>query len=113
MYDPVPANWTTRASLLSPRSGQGAAEVNGKLYIFGGASAAGVAADTTDVYDPATDSWTRLTPRLNIPRLGPGGCAALGKLYCVGGVIPPSNTPSAVTEELLAPPPAFYIMIKN
>lgn len=112
MFDPVSGIWSPRASLLSPRSAHGAGEANGKLYIFGGASAAGVTTDTTDIYDPATDTWTRLPARINTQRFGPGGTSLNGKLYIVGGNIPPS-TPTTAFEELLAPPAAFYIMSKN
>ncbi len=112
VYDPVPGTWSPRASLLSPRTAHGSGEANGKLYIFGGASAAGVTTDTTDIYDPATDTWTRLPARINTQRFGPGGTSLNGKLYIVGGNIPPS-TPTTAFEELLAPPAAFYIMSKN
>ena len=64
--------------------------VNGKLYVFGGwdgGKARGVAYE----YDPATDKWTKKT---SMPR--PAHHAALaaanGKIYVMGGFVPPTDT---------------------
>ena len=63
---------------------------NGKLYVFGGwdgGKARGVAYE----YDPATDKWTKKT---SMPR--PAHHAALaaanGKIYVIGGFVPPKDT---------------------
>ena len=64
--------------------------VNNKLYVFGGwdgGKARGVAYE----YDPVTDKWTKKT---SMPR--PAHHAALaaanGKIYVMGGFIPPKDT---------------------
>ena len=64
--------------------------VNGKLYVFGGwdgGKARGVAYE----YDPATDKWTKKTsmPR---PAHHAALAAAKGKIYVMGGFVPPKDT---------------------
>lgn len=61
--DNAAAGWTARAPLPNPRSHVGYATLNGKIYAIGGQhgnDAALVPQGQVDVYDPATDVWTRL-----------------------------------------------------
>jgi N-acetylneuraminic acid mutarotase len=63
--------------------------INGKLYVAGGASAAGSLA-TLEVYDPATDTWATKAP-MPTARHGAGGAVINGKLYVVGGDVTPGR----------------------
>ena len=62
------------------------AEVGGKLYVFGGFSGNDGPVARADVYDPATDTWTRVA---DLPRrLTHAGVAADGNaVYFVGGYV--------------------------
>src|SRR5205814_8404405 len=61
--DNIAAGWTSAASMPNPRSHFGYATFNGKIYVMGGQHGNDAALTTqseTDVYNPATNSWTRL-----------------------------------------------------
>ncbi|MET4638416.1 kelch repeat-containing protein [Mycetocola sp. 2940] len=58
--DPTPFAWETRAQSPIARSeGQGAV-AGGKLYVFGGFYTGTITTARSDVYDPATNSWSPL-----------------------------------------------------
>ncbi|GGM12855.1 Kelch repeat-containing protein [Nakamurella endophytica] len=58
--DPTLFAWDTRMpSPIGRSEGQGAA-VNGKVYVFGGFYTGTITTARSDVYDPASDSWSRL-----------------------------------------------------
>ena len=84
IYDPATDSWTSAEPLLLPRSGGGAAVIDGKLYVVGGFNYTGLGdVDNLDRYDPAT-GWTSLAPMLF--RLRQMSVAAIdGKLYVAGG----------------------------
>lgn len=96
-YDPVADSWKALAPMPTARMAPVAAEVDGKIYVIGGASVHPGAKlvslgpkvphqslNTNEVYDPATNSWqTRMTmptPR-NHAAIGVVG----GKIYVIGG----------------------------
>jgi N-acetylneuraminic acid mutarotase len=57
------AGWKTLASLPNPRNHAGSAVYEGKIYFIGGQHGQDsklVTQKETDVYDPATNTWTRL-----------------------------------------------------
>ena len=58
VYDPQADAWMELASLSVARQGHASAAVAGKLYVFGGIGAGG-RLSTTEVYDPASDSWAQ------------------------------------------------------
>ncbi|WP_347158798.1 Kelch repeat-containing protein, partial [Pontibacter chitinilyticus] len=61
--DNVSAGWKAAAPLSNPRNHPGSAVYGGKLYYIGGAhhqDNATVTQKTVEVYDPATDTWTRV-----------------------------------------------------
>jgi hypothetical protein len=78
-----PRDWVPAKNMTHARRGPGVAEVGGKLYVAGGQDDAG-ATGVVEVYDPAADYWTTLTPmraaRTNFPLVAHGGA-----LYAVGG----------------------------
>lgn len=62
VYDPATDTWETKTSMPSARLGLQANIVKDKIYVIGGYEAVngtstGVS-NRTDVYDPATDTWT-------------------------------------------------------
>ncbi|MHC1769282.1 MAG: Kelch repeat-containing protein [Verrucomicrobiia bacterium] len=86
VYDPATDTWTEKGRMRSPRTLAAAAVVNGKIYAFGGIAAADISrapVSTTDVYDPATDTWRPLAGL--VARAGSGVCAVDNKIYVMGG----------------------------
>ncbi len=96
-YNPANDSWKALAPLPGPRGGAGAAVVNGKIYVVGGAGAVPNVNDpairprqpqrslaTVEEYDPRTDSWRSRAP---LPTAcNHMGCEAVnGKLYVIGG----------------------------
>jgi len=83
-------DWESKAAMPTPRSWTGAIVYNGKIYVVGGCSSPTDgqqfynAVTTLEVYDPSTDSWTKLTP-MPIPAVGPAVAAMNGKIYVFGG----------------------------
>jgi hypothetical protein len=75
--------WRTLAPLAQGRSAGGLVALDGRLYLVGGVTEGGLAADT-QVYDPAADRWTP-APGLPTPREHLGAAASAGKVYVVGG----------------------------
>ena len=84
-----PQNWTMAAPLPSPRNHLSGVSVGGKIYAIGGQQNHDVNPQDTKlfhVYDPVTDSWTRLP---DLPYLRshsePGTFVVDGKIIIVGG----------------------------
>jgi N-acetylneuraminic acid mutarotase len=87
-YDPVADKWEYKSSMLTPRSRFGTAVVDGKIYTIGGwwTPVMGIwtKSNATEAYDPATDTWTRLS-RMPTAR-GEVALAVLDrKIYAMGG----------------------------
>jgi N-acetylneuraminic acid mutarotase len=60
-YDPITNTWTAAASMPTGTSSMQANTVNGKIYVIGGLTgdiSADLAVNTTQIYDPISDSWT-------------------------------------------------------
>ena len=68
----------------APRNSHGAAVIDGKLYVVGGAAKSGDLKLDTLVYDPATDRWHALPP-LPTPRRDLSVVAVGKTLYAIGG----------------------------
>ena len=90
-YDPMMNNWEYRKPMSSKRI-LFAAVVgpDNKIYVFGGAAGLSTEPsipilDTTEVYDPSTDTWSFRKP-MPAPREGHAGVlGADGKIYIMGG----------------------------
>ena len=88
-YDPGTNQWTTRASMPTPRNHLFAAALGGKIYAIGGriGSAQITVAEDTNVveeYDPWRDQWTG-KGRAPIRRSGMAGGVANDRIYVAGG----------------------------
>lgn len=96
--------WTTLAELPAAYPGvenPAVAGLNGKLYVFGGATAAfSGAVNKAAVYDPATNSWTML-PDMPTARGGATAQAIGNLLYIAGGMDNDGN--SVATLEIFNP----------
>lgn len=122
-FDPATATLTPKASLPAGTKCHTGDVINGRLYVAGGERTTGLHDNAvlfadpvrdTYAYDPATDTWTTLTPfETNVPGQGPfggralaGAAAANGKLYLFGGytlpqpnmTVPPPPTQQGVTD---------------
>jgi N-acetylneuraminic acid mutarotase len=89
--------WSTKAPMQEARGRLGVAAVNGKIYAIGGSALfiggpmpgayrhdIGSGINTTEEYDPATDTWIYKTP-IPTPRANFGIAVHGGKIYCIGG----------------------------
>lgn len=87
VYDPATDAWTELPNVPTQRNHLGVVAIGGKLYVAGGRFGGGVGSEMTDileVYDPATNSWSRGASLL-APRAGVTAIAANGCLYLIGG----------------------------
>lgn len=91
IYNPATDTWETKAPMPTPRNYLQANVVNGKIYLIGGQSQQRLeypptehTSNLTEVYDPATDSWTTMTP---IPTTVYGYASAVmnNKIYAMSG----------------------------
>lgn len=103
-YDPTTDTWTKRAGAPSRRCAFGGAVVDGRIYIWGGATSGPAPGgdtinDTVEVYDPAKDAWSVKQARMPAPRLFAKGAAVNGKLYAVGGVLLEGGATSRAVHE--------------
>ncbi|MEX2206808.1 MAG: hypothetical protein WEF50_11325 [Myxococcota bacterium] len=109
IYDPSTEHWSEGSSMKVPRQQFGAAfGADGKLYVFGGCACEGSTAylvgdeeskrhalaegeamkhpvTRTEVYDPATNSWSDRAP-IPTPRMSLSAAAGRdGRIYVIGG----------------------------
>ncbi|HSP18271.1 MAG TPA: kelch repeat-containing protein, partial [Myxococcaceae bacterium] len=82
----------TFAPLQTARNHAYSGVIDGKLYVTGGRAPGHEAEDgqnvsSTEVYDPATNTWSPL-PDLPTPRSGGASAVLGGKLYVLGGGLP-------------------------
>jgi N-acetylneuraminic acid mutarotase len=91
VYDPATDTWTARADMPTPRSHMTVSAVGGKIYAIGG----GIPPRTTgtgqfhpllEVYDTATNRWSRAAADLPTPRSVLSSCVVDGRIYVMGGI---------------------------
>jgi PKD repeat protein len=86
-YDPQTDTYTQLSSMKDCRIKFAAGVIDGKICVFGG-SGGSIGnmrfLSEGEVYDPATDTWSEISP-MNVPRYEFSGAAMGGKLYAIGG----------------------------
>ena len=113
VYDPTTNKWTELKPMDVSRARFGAAALDGKIYVVGGAydmgtySGAPPAAAylaTGEVYDPSSDKWTPIAEcyhGLILCRRGGHSVVALGgKIYAIGGQQSPPAWPGGSHDAL-------------
>ena len=89
-YDPAKDAWTKKKNMPIASHHIALAEINGKIYVFGGFKYpdAGPAAwqpmDNVWEYDPGADTWKALAP-LPTKRGSPNAVVVGGKIHVIGG----------------------------
>jgi len=79
----VPSHWVSRAQMPTARARLAVAAYAGKVYAIGGDSDDGVSG-AVEVYDPATDTWTRRTSKPR-PVRNIGAAVLNDRIYVPGG----------------------------
>ena len=89
-FDPATGTWATKAPMPNDRVFHCAGAVDGKIYVVGGCRSGWNVndADVTDVdvYDPATDTWTK-KGKMRSPRAMAAAAVVNGKIYVFGGIV--------------------------
>src|SRR5690606_28916368 len=88
-YSPRSDKWYDKGVMPTPRGGIGAANVGGRIYVFGGEGANFQLFGQVDRYDPATGQWARINEMPyagGIHRHAP--MVLNGKVHMVGGSNP-------------------------
>jgi N-acetylneuraminic acid mutarotase len=75
--------WMQRGVMPTPRESAGAAVVDGKIYVVGGWG--GIAKNTLEKYNPATDGWTAGLASMPTARSSLAVVALNGLIYAIGG----------------------------
>jgi len=86
-YDPAQNTWTDKSAMPTARGGTAAGIVDEKIIVVGGEGNAAVSSGVfpqTEMYDPATDTWTSLSD-MRTPRHGMGAAGDGGVLYVPAG----------------------------
>jgi N-acetylneuraminic acid mutarotase len=95
-YSPGTDTWIAKASLPTARSGIAAAQLGGRIFVFGGEGSEGTF-DENEAYDPATDTWETLEP-MPTARHGLGAVAFGESIYVIGGGETPGGSVSGHNE---------------
>lgn len=106
-YNIVTNQWSQRASMNIPRFSAGSAVgPDGRWYVFGGVNSQLSPVTLTEVYNPATNSWTVLDSRYSVrnpARAWVRGAFANNGLWIFGGEEVEGNEVIPVVERLSAP----------
>lgn len=87
--------WSAHTPMPLPREGACIATVGDRLYVTHGYGPPGGDSNTTQIYDIATDTWTVGTPA-NVVRSEGTAAAHSGKVFCIGGRTPGSETSNEI-----------------
>ncbi|WP_439882672.1 InlB B-repeat-containing protein [Pontibacter sp. MBLB2868] len=103
MADPQHTNWENKlAPMPVPRNHLSTAVLGGKIYALGGQfehDCSGIDQAYCHVYNPITDSWTRLTDLPGVRSHTEGGTFATdGKIYYLGGQGPSGAAQNTVLQ---------------
>jgi N-acetylneuraminic acid mutarotase len=88
VYDPATDSWENKTGISTTRRNLHANVVDDKIYVIGGQLLAGFGvinpSNSTDVYDPKTDTWSTMTP-IATPVMGYASAVLDNKIYIIGG----------------------------
>ncbi len=84
VYDTKNDTWTQLENMPTKRFGFSAKVVNGKIFVFGGASTGDLYA-SIEVYDPQTNIWTTNSNNMPTPRYCFTTCLLDSNIYAIGG----------------------------
>jgi N-acetylneuraminic acid mutarotase len=89
-FDPATGTWATRARMPNDRVFHCAGAVDGKIYVLGGCGSGwnvnGADVTDVDVYDPASNTWTR-KGKMRFPRAMAAAAVVTGRIYVFGGIV--------------------------
>ncbi|MFC1712816.1 sigma-70 family RNA polymerase sigma factor [Candidatus Poribacteria bacterium] len=77
--------WTEKADMPTARNMLSTCVVEGKIYAIGGCTPQNQYFATVEVYDPATDTWTKEKNMPTARLLDHAACVVNGKIYAMGG----------------------------
>jgi N-acetylneuraminic acid mutarotase len=103
VYDPATDSWSTNAALPLNVTQIDANAVDGLIYVIGGyLSSEGIGkipeiSNATQIYDPATDSWSIAKSQIPTPVQGYASAVIDSKIYVAGGSSS-SKTPTNVLQ---------------
>ncbi len=88
LYTALFANdWQTATSLNTPRHGASAVELDGFIYVLGGATTGGAILNSVERFNPATGIWEdNVVPSFEKPRLDAAAIVYEGSIYLMGGL---------------------------
>ena len=89
--------WESKAPLPAMVGWMPAVELDGKIYVIGGALDKTTVTDKMYVYDPATDTWDDTRAALPIGRFAHSAEVVNGKIYVMGGA---SGVPADALEDI-------------
>jgi hypothetical protein len=82
------AHWSPTASMATPRADFAATAVDERIWVLGGVTGVdGTRLNTTEIYDPASDSW-RAGPALPTARSAASAATVGQTIYLFGGATP-------------------------
>lgn len=99
-YDPADNKWTRKRDMAAYQHHVALAELNGKIYMFGGyrlpesGRATWVPINSTWEYDPQADSWRQLAAAPT-PRGSANAVVINGKIHVIGGATLPAGLKDA------------------
>ena len=105
-YDPTTAVWTTAAAMNTARSSPTATLLrNGKVLVSGGQTrlAQPTSIASAELYDPASNSWTTVTPLTTGRSVHTATLLPSGKVLVVGGLNTSASASSIAVAELFDP----------
>ena len=107
-------SWTKIGDMPEIRAAHTADEINGKVYIAGGANTEQGAYPTTMlVYDRDSSTWTTIPLPINSARLQQTSCVVDSNLYLIGGVILVGGILNSTSEMYMFKPSTGEWILKN
>ena len=77
--------WRELAPMPTARTLHSVSVVDGRIYALAGSTTVSLSTGVLEVYDPATDAWSRRAD-LPVPTCGPAAAVVNGRIYLFGGL---------------------------